>query len=452
MSNTVNNNIPFVPENTIDPAAGLNLSLLTLDAQVQLAVESVGLDTPPGSPAQGARYIVGTAPTGAWAGQANALAMWLDTAWRFYTARYALNKVDGRIYLRTGTTWAASGGATWGGITGTLSAQTDLQNALDAKAPLASPALTGTPTAPTATAGTNTTQIASTAFVQASAATKQPLDANLTALSGLAGVADRLPYFTGAGALSLATLTALARDLLDDTTQSGMQSTLGLVKQTSATDATAGALMTVGAFGLGRPVNLSNPDLNTLSTPGLYYCNSPVNGPGSNGYLLVESGSSVYFKQTYERVTSGARFTRQIVDGVPGAWQPDYTAANILGTVSQSSGVPTGAIIERGSNANGEYVRYADGTQICTCTAAALLVTDTAAGSGYQSANFTTYNYPASFIATPTPALSTSYGGTGNRGWASVGAINLSSITLIGHSFNNNGNIVARATLIGRWY
>lgn len=40
-----------------------------------------------------------------------------------------------------------------------------LQTALDAKAPLASPALTGTPTAPTASAGTNTTQIATTAHV-----------------------------------------------------------------------------------------------------------------------------------------------------------------------------------------------------------------------------------------------------------------------------------------------
>ena len=39
--------------------------------------------------------------------------------------------------------------------------------ALDAKAPSVSPAFTGTPTVPTATAGTNTTQIASTAFVQA---------------------------------------------------------------------------------------------------------------------------------------------------------------------------------------------------------------------------------------------------------------------------------------------
>lgn len=34
------------------------------------------------------------------------------------------------------------------------------------KAPLASPALTGTPTAPTASAGTNSTQIATTAFVK----------------------------------------------------------------------------------------------------------------------------------------------------------------------------------------------------------------------------------------------------------------------------------------------
>lgn len=39
-------------------------------------------------------------------------------------------------------------------------------SALSTYAPLASPALTGTPTAPTAAAGTNTTQIATTAFVQ----------------------------------------------------------------------------------------------------------------------------------------------------------------------------------------------------------------------------------------------------------------------------------------------
>lgn len=47
---------------------------------------------------------------------------------------------------------------------------TGLQTALDAKAPLASPGFTGTPTAPTAAPGTNTTQVATAAFVQAAVA------------------------------------------------------------------------------------------------------------------------------------------------------------------------------------------------------------------------------------------------------------------------------------------
>lgn len=59
------------------------------------------------------------------------------------------------------------GGGTWGSITGTLSSQTDLQAALDLKSNLASPTFTGTPAAPTAAQGTNTTQLATTAFVMA---------------------------------------------------------------------------------------------------------------------------------------------------------------------------------------------------------------------------------------------------------------------------------------------
>ena len=47
---------------------------------------------------------------------------------------------------------------------------TATQTALDLKAPLASPALTGTPTAPTATAGTNNTQVATTAYADAAVA------------------------------------------------------------------------------------------------------------------------------------------------------------------------------------------------------------------------------------------------------------------------------------------
>lgn len=47
-------------------------------------------------------------------------------------------------------------------------------------APLASPSLTGTPTAPTALAGTNTTQIASTEFVTSAIAAAQPGTGSIT--------------------------------------------------------------------------------------------------------------------------------------------------------------------------------------------------------------------------------------------------------------------------------
>ena len=42
-----------------------------------------------------------------------------------------------------------------------------------------------------------------------------------------------------------------------------------------------------------------------------------------------------------------------------------YKRENSLGLVSQSGGVPTGAIFERGVNANGWYLKYLDGTMIC---------------------------------------------------------------------------------------
>lgn len=119
---SVNNNIPFVPENTIDPAAGLNESLNVVDALLQVRALTVGANSPPGSPSGGDRHIVGTSPTGAWAGQANKLARWLDGAWQFFDARYALNAADGFMYVRSGTAWAAlSGGGGGSGEANTAS-------------------------------------------------------------------------------------------------------------------------------------------------------------------------------------------------------------------------------------------------------------------------------------------------------------------------------------------
>lgn len=136
MSVSTNNAIPFVPENTIDPAAGLNEAINTIDALLQLAVLTVNSNTPPASPVAGDRHVVGTDPNGLWTGQAGKVARFLDGFWSFFSARYALNLADGVLYGRVSTTWSSVGGSSapaWGSITGTLSAQADLAAALDLK-------------------------------------------------------------------------------------------------------------------------------------------------------------------------------------------------------------------------------------------------------------------------------------------------------------------------------
>ena len=68
---------------------------------------------------------------------------------------------------------------------------TTVTNSIATKAPLASPALTGTPTAPTASSGTNTTQVATTAFVTA-ATSGLATDANVANKAPI-----NSPTFTG---------------------------------------------------------------------------------------------------------------------------------------------------------------------------------------------------------------------------------------------------------------
>lgn len=91
-----------------------NEALMLLDLSVQAVVETVGRDAPPLDPAEGACWIVGTAPTGAWTGQARALAGWTSGGWRFVAARTGLDvwsKADGSVARFDGGVW----------VTGTIS-------------------------------------------------------------------------------------------------------------------------------------------------------------------------------------------------------------------------------------------------------------------------------------------------------------------------------------------
>jgi len=94
---------------------------------------------------------------------------------------------------------------------------TGLASALALLAPLASPALTGTPTAPTATGGTNTTQIATTAFVKAA------IDALIGGAPGALDTLDELAAALADDASLAATMTtALAGKASTSHTHTGL--------------------------------------------------------------------------------------------------------------------------------------------------------------------------------------------------------------------------------------
>ncbi|EJD1914650.1 phage tail protein [Escherichia coli] len=174
-----------------------------------------------------------------------------------YTAQDATTVRKGLVQLSSATNSMSET------LAATPKAVKTVMDETNKKAPLNSPALTGTPTTPTARQGTNNTQIANTAFVMAAIAAlvdsspdalntlnelaaalgndpnfattmtnalagKQPKDATLTALAGLATAADRFPYFTGNDVASLATLTKVGRDILAKSTVAAVIEYLGL--------------------------------------------------------------------------------------------------------------------------------------------------------------------------------------------------------------------------------
>ena len=155
---------------------------------------------------------------------------------------------------------------------------------------LVSPSFTGMPAAPTPANASNSTQLATTAFVHAlidavlgtapaaldtlqelaaalgndqnfaagvtaALAGRQPLDATLTAFAGLAVAADKLVYATGPDAFATADLTAFARTLIDDADAAAGRTTLGLGSM--ALQAADNVSITGGTIGAGVSIQAS---------------------------------------------------------------------------------------------------------------------------------------------------------------------------------------------------
>ncbi|MFR0650809.1 tail fiber protein [Escherichia coli] len=231
---------------------------------------------------------------------------------------------------------------------------TTINNALALKAPLASPALTGIPTAPTAAQGTNNTQIATTAYVRAAIsalvgsspealdtlnelaaalgndpnfattmtnalAGKQPLDATLTALAGLATGANKLPYFTGTDTVSQTDLTSVGRDILAKTSVLAVIQYLGL-----------------------RELGTSGEKIPLLSTANTWSARQTFNG-GITGALTGNADTATKLKTA--RTIGGVAFDGSANINLPGV--------NTTGNQNTTGNAATATKLATARNING---------------------------------------------------------------------------------------------------
>jgi len=209
---------------------------------------------------------------------------------------------------------------------------------------------------------------------------------NVQALAGLTGAADKLGYFTGAGTMAVTAFTAFARQLLDDANAATAQATLQLVKQVNSLDATAGRLLTVGAFGVGASplADITQAQLDTYNSlpTGTYRIPSIAGLTGAYCNVEIFCPTSVL---TLQRITIisgidlGKSYFRTITASGPSAWFKVYTQ---LDSAVYGNAGPAGTFFKF-------YINNTVAFQVCWATTAT------------SSTDDVTWTFPAAFSSPP---------------------------------------------------
>lgn len=117
------------------------------------------------------------------------------------------------------------------------------------------------------------------------------------------------------------------------------------------------------------------------------------------------------------------------------------------------------AIIESGSNANGNYVKYADGTLVCYNRISVTTGITTAIGAFYRSGILSMPNYPINFIGeNPVTTIQIEPNDSGDfmfivtYGWGTKPTLtNIGRITVAQLTSVPNVSFYLTYTAIGRW-
>ncbi len=277
------------------------------------------------------------------------------------------------------------------------------------------------------------------------------------AAPGLAFAADTNTGLRSPAAGQIALITGgTQRALLSNTALQISVPVTGTAVQASALDGTAGRLVTAGGFGLGATAGMAAPsdNANLCVAAGLAYrfTTAGLNTPGTpyGGSLIVSTGTNGDIQQLFFNREGTRAWLRgwSSATSTWSGWQRLIGNDLILGTVSQSAGVPTGAVVERGANANGGYVRFADGTQICTRSDLAAGNASMADGALFRSADVA-WTYPMAFAEAPVVS-----GGAGDTdAWLAPGTPGTTACTLrVKSSVTKAAALTLRVMAQGRWF
>ena len=147
-------------------------------------------------------------------------------------------------------------------------------------------------------------------------------------------------------------------------------------------------------------------------------------------------------------ITDGTIATGDIADDAVDNTKLDLSETYNFTTMPQRGG---NAIVSKGSNSNGAYVKFGDGTLICTAQKTTLEQNNGASAGNFYYSNAGTWTYPLAFNAAP-KVIAQVNGGHYNAMSAKAVSIGTSSTNYLTMSINSTTNAQGLSLLaIGTW-
>jgi hypothetical protein len=495
--------LPYIQPSQAQKHVTHNEALRVLDVIVQLTVLDRSRTVAPSTAAVGDRHIVAAGATGVWAGQGGAIAVFDLEGWVFFAPQPGWRAevlADSTSVVFSGSGWVAAGDLPQRFVQVGVNAAPDAVNRLSvsAAATLFNHAGGGHQLKLNkAAAGDTASLLFQTGFSgRAELGLAGNDDFSVKVSPDGSGFAEALRIASdGSVALPQGAVmpdgttarpalrfvsdpdTGLARPGPDQIalvcggqsratlSAGGLQVDVpvgGTGTQSASHDATAGRLARVfqtgGVFGLGvaqgQSLGAALVSANAVAVAGWYRTDAattglPVAAPA--GVLEVVQGiggDAIVQRWTSVPASGAARsWQRHFSGGVWQAWALAFDQASLLGPVTQTGGVPTGAVIERGTAAAGEFVRFADGTQICTAAGVTVPNASTASGSLFRSATVA-WTFPRAFAVAPTVSGSVQDGDC----WLAAEVPTAAAVSLRAvSSVTKAAALTLRAMAVGRW-